>query len=581
MPDRPKVVCYPVCLKLISRLSAGTLTALLSTAPLTGPGVERQRQTVWALSALLPPSLTCLDVLPWRPLESKDMSCVTRLFLIRRLRRRTEMAYGSFKVKMLLPCLMTVLLGLLGPAHGEYEPSEVCYDRLGCFSDSLPGRHWAGTVERPEPRLPWSPEQIATRFLLYTPQNPEHYQEISAGREVLEVSNYSPSRKSRFIIHGYISKGNQNWPSDMCKLILQVEDVNCISVDWTVGGRSQYPQAANNIRVVGAQVADMMSVMKSSFQQSAGEMHVIGHSLGAHAAAEAGRRTKGLGRITGLDPAEPYFQGCPAQVRLDPATSADAKFVDVIHSDASPFGSTLGFGMSQTVGHVDFYPNGGEQMPGCPQNAAVENVDPNNIWEGTRFFVACNHQRSYQYYSDSILNRSGFTGYPCNDFSTFESGSCFPCSEGECPVMGHFADTFKIPDGVSKMRYFMSTGKSAPFVRYRYHVNVTIDGTRRNPGYFKVALYGASDNTRQYRIFIGFLKPGGSYDTFVDTERDVGEVTHVKFVWNNNIINPMLPRFGATRIQVLRGQDSRTFEFCRQEKVLENVLQTLSPCGSP
>ncbi|XP_076141361.1 inactive pancreatic lipase-related protein 1-like [Alosa pseudoharengus] len=203
------------------------------------------------------------------------------------------------------------------------------------------------------------------------------------------------------------------------------------------------------------------------------------------------------------------------------------------------------------------------------------------LGRGTRLFVACNHQRSYQYYSDSILNRSGFTGYPCNDFSTFESGSCFPCSEGECPVMGHFADTFKIPDGVSKMRYFMSTGKNAPFVRYRYHVNVTIDGTRTNPGYFKVALYGASDNTRQYRIFIGFLKPGGSYDVFVDTERDVGEVTHVKFVWNNNIINPMLPRFGATRIQVLRGRDSRTFEFCGQEKVLENVLQTLSPCGSP
>ncbi|KAG5266303.1 hypothetical protein AALO_G00229470 [Alosa alosa] len=229
--------------------------------------------------------------------------------------------------------------------------------------------------------------------------------------------------------------------------------------------------------------------------------------------------------------------------------------------------------MSQTVGHVDFYPNGGEQMPGCPQNAAVENVDPNNIWEGTRFFVACNHQRSYQYYSDSILNRSGFTGYPCNDFSTFESIVCKP-APSYLPVLE--SDSDSLPVNPDPFDYFFDLQPG-----YRYHVNVTIDGTRRNPGYFKVALYGASDNTRQYRIFIGFLKPGGSYDTFVDTERDVGEVTHVKFVWNNNIINPMLPRFGATRIQVLRGQDSRTFEFCRQEKVLENVLQTLSPCGSP
>lgn len=33
----------------------------------------------------------------------------------------------------------------------------------------------------------------------------------------------------------------------------------------------------------------------------------------------------------GLDPAEPYFQYLPEHVRLDPS---DAKFVDVIHTDA-------------------------------------------------------------------------------------------------------------------------------------------------------------------------------------------------------------------------------------------------------
>lgn len=59
-------------------------------------------------------------------------------------------------------------------------------------------------------------------------------------------------------------------------------------------------------------------------------MHIVGHSLGAHTAGYAGSLVPGLGRITGLDPAEPFFQGMPAHVRLDPT---DADLVDVIHTD--------------------------------------------------------------------------------------------------------------------------------------------------------------------------------------------------------------------------------------------------------
>lgn len=37
--------------------------------------------------------------------------------------------------------------------------------------------------------------------------------------------------------------------------MLKVEDVNCICVDWHGGSLGLYTQAANNIRVVGAEVA--------------------------------------------------------------------------------------------------------------------------------------------------------------------------------------------------------------------------------------------------------------------------------------------------------------------------------------
>lgn len=63
-----------------------------------------------------------------------------------------------------------------------------------------------------------------------------------------------------------------------------------------------------------------------------------------------------------MDPAEPDFEHLSAGIRLDPA---DAVFVDVIHTNGAPF-SSLGYGLMQASGHVDFYVNGGEKQPGCP-----------------------------------------------------------------------------------------------------------------------------------------------------------------------------------------------------------------------
>uniref|UniRef100_A0A8C4YP84 Triacylglycerol lipase n=1 Tax=Gopherus evgoodei TaxID=1825980 RepID=A0A8C4YP84_9SAUR len=446
-------------------------------------------------------------------------------------------------------------LFLLGTARGE----EVCFERLGCFTDNKP---WAGTTERPVAKLPWSPETINTRFLLYTKKNPNDFQEITAINPAsIGYSNFDLSKITRFITHGFLGQGEETWLSDM------LEDVNCISVDWSGGSRCLYSQAANNIRVVGAEVAYFVNVLKEQYGYSPSKVHFIGHSLGAHAAGEAGRRSPGFGRITGLDPAQPYFQDTPVGVRLD---KTDAAFVDIIHTDTAPTIPNLGFGMSQAIGHLDFYPNGGEQMPGCTNNRTVD-------------FVACNHLRSFKYYFESIISPNGFLGYICDSYDIFQTENCFPCPKGGCPQMGHYADKFKdrVTSGIQKL--YLNTGEDSNFARWRYKVSVAIAGKSKVSGYVNIALYGAGGNTRQYEIVQGTLKPGETYAKFIDVEINVGRITKVKFLWDNHVVNPTLPTLGAAAVTVQAGEDGNvayksTSGFCIQQI---NMLRDTVPKNVP
>ncbi|KAM9282054.1 inactive pancreatic lipase-related protein 1-like [Cariama cristata] len=461
-------------------------------------------------------------------------------------------------------------LFLLSTAEGE----EVCYERLGCFSDDIP---WSGTVERPIHKLPWAPEKIDIHFLLYTRQNPTVFQEISAvDARTIGYSNFNASKITRFITHGFIDDGEENWLSDMCKRMLTVEDVNCICINWKKGARCAYTQASNNVRVVGAEIAYFINVLMEQYGYSPANVHIIAHSLGAHAAAEAGRRRPGIGRITGLDPAQPYFQDTPIEVRLD---KSDAEFVDVIHTDSAPTIPYLGFGMSTAIGHLDFYPNGGQQMPGCGKNPVSQIVDLDGIWEGTRDFVACNHLRSYKYYSDSIIYPDGFLGYSCASYDVFDTDTCFPCPQEGCPNMGHFADKFKGKIKTDFLKLYLNTGEAKDFALWRYKVTVTLSGKSKVKGYANIALYGSSGNTRQHQIVKGTLRPDNTYTSFIDAEVNIGTVTKVKFLWNNNQLNPTFPKLGAATITVESGEMEKSeFRFCGSETVREDVLQTLSAC---
>lgn len=151
-----------------------------------------------------------------------------------------------------------------------------------------------------------------------------------------------------------------------------------ILVDWGNGSGFPYNQATANTRVVGAEVAVLVSSLNRVLGTTNSQYHLIGHSLGAHIAGYAGSRLPGLGRITGnqyywilswdlnypyelfiiglrvrkkilrvftisyysgLDPAQPNYQNFDDQVRLD---QGDAVFVDAIHTDGSDYDTISG-----------------------------------------------------------------------------------------------------------------------------------------------------------------------------------------------------------------------------------------------
>jgi hypothetical protein len=67
-----------------------------------------------------------------------------------------------------------------------------------------------------------------------------------------------------------------------------------------------------------------------------------------------------------MDPAGPWFEGSlDRTVGLNPTS---ARLVDVIHTDTT-------YGTLRDLGHIDFYPSGGKNQPGC-SNMAESKMSP-------------------------------------------------------------------------------------------------------------------------------------------------------------------------------------------------------------
>ncbi|CAB3377371.1 Hypothetical predicted protein [Cloeon dipterum] len=414
-----------------------------------------------------------------------------------------------------------------------------CYRQYGygCFSIDSP---WP--YNRPVNLFPEHPDKINPNFCLFTRYNREKGHPLRANdTSTFFKSFFKEDRQTFFIIHGYLETGNKTWIKKLTGELLKSHDANVIVVDWNGGSGPPYAQAVANIRLVGRAVAIMIIKLKEELGLRPLRTHIIGHSLGAHTAGYAGTAIRQgwhvkLGRISGLDPAEPHFEKTDPEVRLDPT---DAEFVDVIHTDAAPFISG-GFGIKQPVGHVDFYPNGGEGMPGC-ENAVFDSLaDNRGFMSGFRKALGCNHIRSYEYFTESVNTKCEFTGAECESFERYENGLCFGCKElggsRACARMGFHARP--IPHR-SLVQMYLSTADKTPFCQHQYLVQLQISNSSSSQahggevGAFYLQLNGTSGVTRRIKLqeSAQYFAPGASWQKVVPAA-GVGALREIKLEWD-------------------------------------------------
>ncbi|XP_033111043.1 pancreatic triacylglycerol lipase-like [Anneissia japonica] len=458
----------------------------------------------------------------------------------------------------------------------------VCYTDLGCFDKGWP---FYDFPDRPISYLPHTREEVGTEFQLNTRRNPVIPQYISANNLTsISKSLFNPKKPTTFICHGYAENSDVDWVKELGTTFLNNEDVNIIRINWEKGASILYGQAAANARIVGAEASFLIDQLKKFYGYSASSIYLIGHNLGAHIMAYAGERqtTPKIGRITGLDPAGPYFDGTTRAVRLD---TTDAEFIDVIHTDTDPV-YTTGMGIYMPVGHMDFYPNGGRQQPGC-DNGLIENIVlEGELYQGGVQYGFCDHYRAIDLYLASINSKDPFTafdsknyGYGKVAYQAFLDGDIF--EQGSKVEMGYNSDVYAAPETGNRIFYSATYGKLAG---YQYHFVVYID----NPGWLKgdsekgvifVTLVGSDSQSQRIQLTSEslYITPDEQIKVVAMSAVDPGKLSGLYFeweydpdwykfwdwdLWNN-------PKIYVHKILMKSGHTGNTYTMCGDTKEIE------------
>lgn len=133
--------------------------------------------------------------------------------------------------------------------------------------------------------------------------------------------------------------------------------------------------------------------------------------------------------------------------------------------------------METPCGHIDFYPNGGFDQPGCSLfdiPVSLESLDSSTAADTMgRHLVACSHNRGIELYIESLRStKCQLVAHRCHSNEAFEEGRCFDCGPlGEnCAILGEKAIEYKPlistqPPDSEGNKFYLHTAKKSPFCR--------------------------------------------------------------------------------------------------------------------
>eukprot|EP00091_Calanus_sinicus_P018033 TRINITY_DN3997_c0_g1_i3.p1 TRINITY_DN3997_c0_g1~~TRINITY_DN3997_c0_g1_i3.p1 ORF type:complete len:260 (-),score=80.25 TRINITY_DN3997_c0_g1_i3:84-818(-) len=204
------------------------------------------------------------------------------------------------------------------------------------------------------------PDLSKINFYLWTRENPDDYDTLELSSDSLLASHFNSDHPIIILSHGWNSHGfiaEKGFGKGFADAYLSVGDYNVISIDWgDLESWANYPAAASRTRPVGEHAANLVKILSDLGLLD--NIHVVGHSLGAHVAGFLAKKVQEMGlgklkRVTGLDPAQPFFDIAGPEERID---KDDADFVQIVHTNSGMIWDGC-LSIKKSLGHVDFLPS--------------------------------------------------------------------------------------------------------------------------------------------------------------------------------------------------------------------------------